>query len=482
MRSALARVIAVIAAFSGVAFPGASVPAHAAGSHLVWTECAGIANPALECASVRVPLDHRRPRGRKIEIAISRLASTDPARRRGILLTTGGGPGGPGVQLPDELSRVLPADLLAQYDLVGFDIRFLERSTPITCGQPEEEPGGFWVRVSTPNITAEEARRYARTCQDSAGWALPHATTANAARDMDLIRQALGEAKISYLGSSYAGLLGATYATLFPNRVDRFVLDSPVNGSTIWRPFELSRTPDFERGLDALSAWIAERDAAFGFGATAAEVESTLTGLVRQAIDEPIVAGGHAWTGGEIGVVLVLGGFYEQLFPVVAADLAAIRAGQAPPVPLPIRPATPPGIPADNHTAVNTAYRCGDNAWPRTIATYTRDFTRYGTAYPAYGPANANINPCAFWPTAADNRVPLPGHGHARLLVLAALRDVSVPIANSRAVAAAFPGSRLVTIDAQTHAPFPAFGNACLNTATITYLTTGTLPPANLTC
>ncbi|GAA1636923.1 alpha/beta fold hydrolase [Catellatospora bangladeshensis] len=477
----------VLAAVVAVAV-GAGAPASAARPGLRWAACPGAADPGLQCTTVKVPLDYHQPGGRSIDIAVSRLPATDPAQRRGVLLTTGGGPGGPGVQLPEELAAVLPPQVRARYDLIGFDIRFAEQSTPISCGQPGEEPGGFWVRdpAGLRSFIAQvsEARRYAQACAAASGWALPHATTANAARDMDEIRKALGEAKISYLGGSYAGMLGATYSTLFPDRVDRFVLDSPVNGDAAWRQFELSRTPAFETGLAAFAAWIAD-NGGYGFGNNATEVAANIEALLDLAAAAPIEAGGHAWTAGELGSLVIVGIFFEQYFPYVAADLAAVRDGSPPPVPMPLYPSARPGVPgvpADNHTAVNTAYRCGDNAWPRSTHTYLVDVYRYAAQYPAFGPANANINACAFWPSAADNRVPLAGNRAPGVLVTAALRDVSVPIANSRAVAAAIHGSRLITIDAQTHAPFPHFGNACLNAAVVDYLVTGQLPADDVAC
>ncbi|WP_182903804.1 alpha/beta fold hydrolase [Microbispora sp. H10830] len=455
---------------------------------LRWGDCAGVDDPALRCAEVTVPLDHRRPRGRTITIAISRLPATDPARRRGVLLTTGGGPGGPGVPLPSSLAPLLSPEVRARYDLIGFDIRFVERSTPIGCGQEVEEPGGYWVRTATPGsfpADAAEARAYARDCVRAAGWALPYATTANAARDMDVIRAALGEEKISYLGGSYAGMLGAVYAALFPGRVDRFVLDSPVNPDNAWRPYELDRTPAFEAGTGAFAAWTAERNAVYGLGGTAREVTDAVAGLIRRAATAPVVVAGHAWTSGELGTLLVAGIYDERSFGLVAAAFADIAAGREPYVPFPVRPLPPagvPGVPADNHTATNMAYRCGDGPWPRDPRDYQRDLASYSARYPLFGPANANITPCAFWPRIKDEPVRLPADRAPGVLVTAALRDVAAPVANSRAVAAAIRGSRLVTIDAHTHAPYPAFGNACLNGQVDAFLTTGTLPPADVAC
>jgi pimeloyl-ACP methyl ester carboxylesterase len=329
---------------------------------------------------------------------ISRLPATDPALRRGALFTTGGGPGGAGVPEPLNLAAVVDPPVLARYDIVGFDMRFVERSTPITCGQPEEEPGDYWVRSATYQSlkdTAAEGREYARACARHAGWALPFATTAKAARDMDALRARLGERKLSFLGGSYAALLGVAYGTLFPHRVGRFVLDSPVNYDFAWRPYELKRLPAFEENYTAFTRYLADSSAAFGLGTTPAEVAETLSQAFAEAAIEPIVAGDHAWTAGELGSLTVIATYFEHLWPVVATNLAAILSRTPPPIPLDPRPAPlpgTPGVPADNHTAVNMAFRCGDNAWPRDLATWRPIATTWLASAPAI-PSSARRSP-----------------------------------------------------------------------------------------
>ncbi|TDB78207.1 alpha/beta fold hydrolase [Micromonospora sp. KC721] len=483
-------VAAVVVACLTVALaPAGAASGAASGSGLAWRACPGVDDTRLRCATVQVPLDHARPAGPTIDIMISRLPATDPALRRGVLVTTGGGPGGAGVPEPLNLAAIVDPAVLARYDIVGFDMRFVERSTPITCGQPEEEPGGYWVRTATHQSlkdTAAEARAYARACARHAGWALPFATTAQAARDMDVIRARLGERRLSFLGGSYAAMLGVAYGTLFPRRVDRFVLDSPVDYDHAWRRFELNRLPAFEENYAAFTGYVADNSAAFGLGATPAEVTETLRQALAKAAVEPIVAGDHAWTASELGSLAVIATFFEHLWPVVATNLAAILAGTPPPIPLNPRPAAlpgTPGVPADNHTAVNLAFRCGDNAWPRDLSTYRRDLTRLGARHPVFGPSVANLNPCAFWPVSRDNTPPLATNRAPAALVLAALRDASVPPANSTATARAVAGSRLVTVDKRTHVPLlSGQANACLTGTVTAYLVHGRLPEQDTAC
>lgn len=469
-----------------VAGPSLSAYDH---QRLQWSSCPGIDDPRLQCASVRVPLDYSHPERRAISITVSRLPAADSAQRRGVLLTTGGGPGDAGVPLPLQLSQSLAPAVLAQYDLIGFDMRFVERSSPITCGQPAEEPGGYWVRVDgfqSFATTSAQAAALARDCERNAGWALPYATTANAARDMDVVRSALGERTISYLGGSSAALLGVAYSSLFPERLDRLVLDSPPDYDTVWRSFEVGRTAAMESNYNAFVAWLAQNDGTYHLGTTAAQVGPTITAVLHQADTQPIVAGDHAWSYGELGYLLVVATYFQQLWPVVGIDFVSIRAGVPPPVPLEILPSAlpgTPGVPADNHTAANLAFRCGDNAWPRRAATYLADLSWNSRRYPVFGPANANIGPCAFWPVAKDNTIPLSANRAHGALVTAALLDAAVPLPNSLATHAAIRGSRLVTVDQRVHTPLlSGQGGACMTSAVTTYLLTGKLPASDVSC
>ncbi|MGH8186976.1 MAG: alpha/beta fold hydrolase, partial [Steroidobacteraceae bacterium] len=192
----------------------------------------------MECGTLNVPLDYRNPNGRTIDIAVSRIKSSRPDLRRGVLLLNPGGPGAQGLDMPRAGLILFPQSVSTRYDLIGFDPRGIGRSNPVSCGlsalvtlqifPPLEQPGGF-------QATADFMRNAADACAAVSGDLLPFITTRNTARDMDRLRQALGEQKISYLGYSYGTYLGTVYAQLFPTRTDRFVLDSAVNPNAVWR-------------------------------------------------------------------------------------------------------------------------------------------------------------------------------------------------------------------------------------------------------
>nr|WTA64403.1 alpha/beta hydrolase [Micromonospora sp. NBC_00855] len=461
--------------------------AQAPAQRLNWGACAGVDNPDLRCAAVKVPLDYRNPRGRKIEVMISRLPATDPGQRRGVLLSARGGPGQHGgVYLPDDYSRLMTPEVRARYDLIGFDVRFLEQSTPITCGYPKEEPEGFWNRgaQSRPEFELHviEARQYAQDCRKHAGWALPHATLENIARDMDVIRTVLGERRINFLGADAMGTVGAIYGTLFPHRTDRFILDNPLDPDKLWRPSRLERVELMESGFTKFSAWMAERNDEFGLGSTTAEVEQTVSNMWNSA---PLTAGGRQWTADELVYYTLLGVFFDAFASWMAGNLSAIRRGDAPPAPWPLYPSARPGVtgvPVDNHTATSTAYQCAESPWPTNIETYWRDLQRYTAQYPNFGVAAANVFPCAFWPSRKDNRVEIGGRHTPPALVLGATGNSIVPLSNARAVASALRGSRLVIDDLRGHELYPFYGSDCLKDRASHYLITGELPRGTVRC
>ena len=216
----------------------ASSGAPSAASRLTWQSCS-VQGAPLQCASLQVPLDYSHPDGRKITLALSRVPATAPAgQRQGVLLVNPGGPGGPGRNLAATVAQGLNRSVASEYDIIGFDTRGTGASVPALHCDPS-----FFSRARPdyiPTSAAEEqenidrAKAYAADCEKKYGWMLPYMTTENIARDMDSIRAALGQQKISYFAYSYGTYIGQVYATLFPHRVRRMVLDSTVDPTGAW--------------------------------------------------------------------------------------------------------------------------------------------------------------------------------------------------------------------------------------------------------
>ncbi|MQA75513.1 MAG: alpha/beta fold hydrolase, partial [Solirubrobacterales bacterium] len=286
-RPLLALVGLVVALFALPAAP-------AAAQELEWGECppSPRLDPRQECASLPVPLNYSAPGGETIEIAVSRMVTSSPDQRRGVILYNPGGPGSSGIYGPSRLAATMPQGVLDRYDLVGFDPRGINFSAPVSCSlAPEDLDVVKFIPYPTFDLDISEnvaySRRAAAGCAATSGDLLPHITTANTARDMDRIRLALGEPGISYLGYSYGTYLGAVYTQLFPSRTDRFILDSVVHPRRIWRETFAAWGYAVEIGFAAFTRFAAENDDDYALGDTPGEVYAKTLELLDELEAEP---------------------------------------------------------------------------------------------------------------------------------------------------------------------------------------------------
>ena len=225
----LAMSLLAVPAAASRTTPGAAVP------ELAWRSC-GQEAPGFECATARVPLDYDRPRGATITLALTRLPATSPSTRIGSLFLNPGGPGGSGVDFVQGLGGDLfSAQVRARFDLVGFDPRGVARSTPLQCFDTTEEaisvlaPFAFPVTRPEERVWIQSDRAYARACARRGGAIIDHMSTANVARDMDLLRRAVGDRKMTFVGYSYGTAIGSTYANMFPDKVRAVVIDGVID-------------------------------------------------------------------------------------------------------------------------------------------------------------------------------------------------------------------------------------------------------------
>ncbi|MET8486963.1 alpha/beta hydrolase [Streptomyces tendae] len=480
MRRSLSLALAAVA-LAATALPTSSAAATTTPpSTLQWGPCPeGADAPGLECSTLRVPLDYRDPDGRRIELAISRLASEKPAQRRGVLLTNPGGPGGSGLLYPAVLAASgLPQKVLDSYDIIGFDPRGVGRSTPVTCDLTQEQQwrGNFPPYAHTAADVRREAgpaRKIAEQCNSSrTAWMLPHTTTANTARDMDRIRTALGEPKLSYLGASYGSYLGAVYTTLFPRRGDRIVLDSNLGPGG----YDITAMRLFARGLEDRFpdfAAFAVAHPEYGLGSTPKQVTAKFFELAerldakpRQGVD------GAAFRGYTFESL-----YADGLMPRLAEFWQAVDTGGQ---------LALPELPADleNLMSARFAVVCQDTRWPGTVREYQRNVAVDRVRYPMLGGSTAGINPCAFWPRErTEPPVRITDRGPSNVLMLQNERDPGTPLVGARELRRAFGGrATLVTVDQGGHGVYPYGRNTCANDAATRFLTTGERPPRDLVC
>ncbi|SDM37935.1 alpha/beta hydrolase [Allokutzneria albata] len=461
------------------------VPAYA--EPITWGSCADFpgapTGAAIECTRVPVPRDYAEPRGPKITIAVSRIRATDPARRRGAILTNPGGPGADGTFAWVGVWQGYP-ELAKQFDLIGFAPRGTTNGTPVDCG------GTVGARTAQRPYAPEED--LARNCATGSGDLLRHVSTANTARDMDQVRKALGERRIHYWGASYGTYLGGVYATLFPRSLDKLVLDSSIHPDWAWRRSRFGQAEAKELRTQDMFGWIAERNATAGLGATAKEVTATWDRLRLKLKDAPIA---HPQRPGVFATDRTLfnaTGFYVnyratwQLVEAVLVELNRSGTADA------LFKATEqfgqelPGG-GGEHRPVNMisaflAVTCGEDAWPRDVAVYERDAATLAKRFPTYGREfMLGDLACAFWPNQPSPQVRIAERGLATPpLVIQSRRDPATPYVGGVAMAERLHG-RLLSVAGGEHGP-SASGNPCSVAAVNAYFQTGALPAPGTEC
>lgn len=476
---------------------GAAIAAaRAAEAGIDWADCPadwGLEKP-IQCGWVSVPLDYAKPYGKQIKLAVDRIGNTGTKEeRQGALVYNPGGPGGSGLRFP---RRVVTKSALWEktakaYDFVGFDPRGVGHSAPISCIDPQEfvkAPKLDPVPDSEADKLAQRklAAEYADGCAERSGEMLPQMTTPNTARDLDVIRAALGEKKLNYLGVSYGTYLGAVYGTLFPGHIRRMILDSVVNPSRekIWYQANLDQDVAFEGRWKDWEDWVAENDATFHLGSTRDEVQAKWLELRATAKKSPI--------GGVVGPAELISFFqsapyYDSAWvptaqvwsEYVAGDTQALVDAASPDL-----SDTAGNAASENGNAVYTAVECTDAKWPTNWQTWDRDNTRLHKDYPFMTWANAWMNlPCATWP--AKQQTPLnvkAGKGLPAVLIVQSTRDAATPYEGAVELHKRFTGSRLITEkDAGSHG-VTNLVNPCINERVDTYLLTGATDSSDVTC
>ncbi|POX36485.1 protease [Streptomyces sp. Ru73] len=466
-----------------------AAPAHAAPPHspgLRFGACPdSVPDPQgpdrVECGELSVPLDRGSPDGRHIRLAVSRVpASGTAGERRGVLLVNPGGPGGSGLPYAVTKRAKLPESVRRAYDVIGFDPRGTGRSAPADCGPmgglfdaPGEDPVPMDPAAERAHL--DTLRRTADDCATGVGAALPHLSTTETARDMDALRAALGERRISYLGVSYGTYLGAAYAARFPHRVDRMVLDSVV-GPEDWYDFDLRQARALLRQRDTFFGWTAAHAERFGLGATATAVRAAYQRARDTLAARPVNGFGAAAFDRTVYRAL---GRTERWTALADGIRAYLRTGD---VRL-LRPAEPfDGAASRTYEAANRTVKCADGPGP-TPARVVTGLRRLRGLDPQPVLTGVEASVCAYWHHRPAHRTALGSPAAPPVLLVASDHDPVTPVAGARAMQRRLPGSRLVTLhDDYSHGVFASRGNACVDGAAAAYLVGGTVPSADVHC
>ncbi|MEH6372873.1 alpha/beta fold hydrolase [Streptomyces sp. KLMMK] len=446
----------------------------------------------VQCANITVPLDYAAPGGRTITVAISRLKATDTRHRIGSVLLNNGGPGGTALESPPEF-RTWMKETGPRYDIVGFDPRFVGRSTPLDCGWPVGT-NLFSAGLGRASFDRQVAlqKDLAAKCRATNASVLPHVTTRNTARDMDVIRGALGEKKISYFGYSYGTYLGTVYSQMFPGRTDRMVLDGAIDPRKFGPRMLRESVGENEQALADWATWAAARNDAYGLGRTRAEVLATVDRVIKTSSRAPLTVGTAPETfrldDTQIPFVLLAGvdsdtdtsraslaeqvsvlnkaaaGQPTRLSPLFAATLRLAMTGEQ-----------------SHHGSAQSAIICGDAAAPRDPEVYWRDIERSRAAHPRFGALTGNIGPCAFWDRPREE--PTRVEHDTKALIVSSTGDPRTTHKGAVALHGLLPSSKLITLQgANRHAIYGLYENACVDNKVNQYLATGKLPAEDQTC
>lgn len=457
---------------------------------LDWTKCEGTGlDPRQECATVEVPMDYSDPQGKTIAVAFSRIPAENPQARRGALFMIPGGPGGGSLDHPSGEGQKLPQKVRDAYDLIGFDPRGYGRSTPVSCDLERDDLDRTKLFPwSAPDGSVTEnmatARRMSDACARNGGELVRHISTANEARDLDRIRAALGERKISAWGVSYGTYVGAVYNQLFPHRTDRVVLDSSddPDHTRVARGW-LGR---FEEGVEdnfpEFAKWASAPGNPDRVARTAAEVRPLFLRLAARLDREPIPWPGAkpAELNGNVLRQTMLDSLYDpDSYPTLARLILAAQKGTVPPA-----PPAPSESELQQSLAVLAGTVCNDVDWPESTSVYQKGVDESRAKYPLTAGMPRNAMVCAAWPyEPKEPAVRITDRGPSTVLLVQNRRDVATPLSGALELREAL-GRRavMVTVDSTGHGAYLDNGNACGDRTVSDFLATGKRPARDITC
>ena len=451
-----------------------------------WSRC----RQRLECAEIQVPLDYEKPDGETISISLLRVPAASKEQRVGSLVVNPGGPGGSGIQYAANASSYFGSELRQAFDIVGFDPRGVGESTPVDC-LPDEKLDAFVASDPDPD-TPEEVdrsdelvREFGEGCVAESGVLASHVSTVEAARDVDIIREVLGDRRLSWFGASYGTFLGATYADLFPGRVGRMVLDGAIDPSLSNEEMSLVQARGFEVALRAYVGACVDRGDCF-----LGDTVDAGTQRIRQFLDEveerPIGGSGDRTL--EIGnaVLGIWAPLYnEGYWPLLDQALRSAFDGDGQAL-MSLSDAYTSRGPSgyvDNSLEALYAVNCLDHDDAIPSSEVADLVPKVEEASPTFGAIFAyGLSSCAQWPVeGAREPGELTAEGAEPILVIGTTRDPATPLAWAEALASQLESGVLVARDGDGHTGYNA-GNQCVDDVVEAYLVSGEVPKSDVSC
>ncbi|MFB7252086.1 alpha/beta hydrolase [Microbacterium sp. NPDC056234] len=457
------------------------------GQELTWEQCGG----GFDCTYVTAPLDWEDPAsGQTIELSVVRHQATGSAM--GSLLTNPGGPGASGVDLiRDSLDYAVGADLIENYDVIGFDPRGVGDSTAVSCFDAANMDKYLYDIPAAPRGTEEwenellgAHQAFADACHANSGNILPHITTVNSARDMDLLRAVLGDKQLNYLGYSYGTFLGATYADLYPDRAGRLVLDGAIDPSTPGLAVSTTQGIGFE---SALRAYMAEclDSGDCPFSGSVDDAMTDLGALLASADRRPLENGDGREMGADSMMTGIIAALYsKENWSILTQGLT--EALQGDPYTLFLLAdfynGREEGMYIDNSSEAFRAYNCMDYPVEDDPDAEAAAEKLLAEKAPTVAPYWSGPDSCSVWPyppTGAREEIHAEGAGP--ILVVGTTNDPATPYEWSEALAQQLEEGVLITRVGEGHTGYNK-GNSCVDDAVEAFLLEDTVPEDGLRC
>lgn len=454
---------------------------------LTWTACEG----EFTCASYQVPLDYTKPSGEAITIKILKSPAKDPTRRLGSLVVNPGGPGASGIELAQYASGVVSPEVLAAYDIVGFDPRGVAKSTPIECLDGPQTDQLISTVGAPANAAQQEqvvavSRGLGVNCQQRSPSLTPAVGSVPAARDMDVLRHLLAEKKLNFLGISYGTLLGLIYADLFHDQVGRFVLDGVIDPALSNSDLARGQAEGFQL---ALSHFIQDcskhKDCPLPTGQEAglARINGWLAGIATN----PIKAEPNRPLNRPLATNGIVASLYSENegWPQLRAALRAGFEGNGRPMLAIVDSFTgrqEDGSYRDNAIDALFAVSCLDRP-DRTDVSRTAELAQeWSRTAPTFGPELAWGNlPCSTWPAPATfDPHPVTASTEQPVMLIGTRFDPATPYRWAESVSKQLPNNRLVSYEDDGHTGYG--DSACVNKAVDAFLLTGQTSATGITC
>ncbi|MDX6259508.1 MAG: hypothetical protein QOH84_1196 [Kribbellaceae bacterium] len=450
-----------------------------------WQRC-GSGN---QCATINVPLDYSKPDGKTIELRARKVPARDRTGKIGTLFINPGGPGASGQEFAASAGFVLGAPLLRKFDVIGWDPRGVADSTPVRC-LDTEQLDKFIATDGSPDDDAEidalntQAKALADGCEQRSGDLLPHVSTKDAARDIDVLRGIVGDQELYYLGMSYGTLLGATYAELFPKNVGRLVLDGAVDPSKSSEENNLAQAKGFDTALDAFAEDCAQRSCRLG--STKAEVLAKVDKLIDDSDAKPLQGDGDRQVTQALvvlGVIfpLYVKDYWPRLEDAVVDGISG-KGARLLALADEYTDRTPKGY-GNNQNEVIYAVNCIDRPDLTSVAQGKADAAKFEAASPRFGSFLLwGSLPCANWPVKPEDKPhKITAPGAKPIVVVGTTRDPATPYDWAVGLAGQLESGVLITRDGDGHTGYNE-GNQCVDDAVETYLLKGTPPAGDIKC